>query len=382
MKRVVVALLLAVSGATAGAARADEARELTLDDFDVHQYVSSSGLSPVSIMRLDTNDEVLIACRRPRTRDELKAMGIDALESQLVLLRAMRMLRLNGGRFETVLPLLDADDTSRLRRAPSALAPELAVEIGADVEALSGALAKQGFPGHTHSVLFSYVLDGMAWEFFEEYGEVQPRRLTAASPHWAGEIWGTYPPRELAAGTSAIVSSGLALRISRPTVAGSPVDGLLASWPDLRELLRRHAGQETVLDGERLKRLAAFGIVDGAGEIAVPILVEKPGEEVFEIAQRVTEKVVAAAREKLALEELAADLGLRDRRQALVMAYHELMWGLMAVFTADGSAPRPALLAGPLTAERADVAEVVFVVDRRRPEAHRSQDEEGEPSDG
>ncbi len=376
MTRTLCGLLAGMAALTALPAAGEEPRPRRLDDFEIHQYVGSRGLSPLVIMRLDTNGEVLIACRQPRTRDELRAMSVEAIESQLVLLRAMRLLRLEGGRFETLVPLLDAEATGRLRQATAALAPEIVSDVRTEVEELGAVLAEAGFGEHLYAVLFSYILDGMAWEFFEEYSEVLPRRLSAASPHWSGEVWGTYPPRPRAVGTSAIVSGDLKMRISRPGAAGSSIDGLLADWRDLRDLLRRYADPEAAgPDAAALERLAGFGVVGEDGGLALPIFVEKPGEPVFELAQDVTEKVTDAARDRLPLEKLAADLGLRDRRQAMVIAYHELMWDLMDAFEADGLVSRPRLLEDPAGAGRTDVAAAAFVVDRRR-EKPKRQDEE------
>ena len=104
------------------------------------------------------------------------------------------------------------------------------------------------------------------------------------------------------------MSGGLTFRIGRSSLDGGPLEEALESWRDLRELLRLYdAGDQTPSSA-----LESWGLVDAEGRLAVPVVREAPGDEIFELAQTVTEKVTAAMR-GMDLEQLGETIGARGR---------------------------------------------------------------------
>ncbi len=362
--------VVAVVAAGAAGATAQETPE-KLSDFEVHQYVASAGFSPASLMELDSNDEILLACREPRTREELMTANIEFIESQIVLLRSMRMLKLEGDRLETLVPRLDGEDAARVRSAAAAAVPDLLAGMREEVEQIRDELAAEGFGDHAYAVIFSYILDGMVWDFFEEYKEVLPRKISVSRPHWAGVLWGIHPPRAFSTTTRSVSGSDLFFKIGRSSPEAAALTEVAEDWRDLREALRKIAAGELAADQELHAKLRGWKLVDEAGEPAVPVIVEKPGRTIFEIAQRLTERLVADVLEKIDLEGLGEELGMARREQTLVVTYHEVMWDLMEAMEREGILERPLVFADPDGAESADVAAAVFVVDRRRPRPDR-----------
>jgi hypothetical protein len=84
-----------------------------LDQYDVFQYINLQGPSPAKIARLDTNGQVLFACRQATSRDALRDAGVTFSESQIQLLEVMGLLREHDGFLITTFPILEPADPSR-----------------------------------------------------------------------------------------------------------------------------------------------------------------------------------------------------------------------------------------------------------------------------
>jgi hypothetical protein len=64
----------------------------------------------------------------------------------------------------------------------------------------------------------------------------------------------------------------------------------------------------------------------------------------------------------LHLTAIVEEFGFRDAKQALVVAYHEMMWDLMDRLEAEGLVRKPVAFADPGHAQSSDIADLVFIV--------------------
>lgn len=166
------------------------------------------------IINLDNNGQILLACTSERTLEELKSMGIRFTQSQIRLLTDWRLLQENEEVFKTVFPILDEDKTNHLRHQMKKGASTLGQDLREDVISLAKELHSIGREKNVYTILFSYVLDGLVWDIWEEKGILVKRKITEENPFWTGVIWAVYPPRDFACGTNRLSDKGVSLNIN------------------------------------------------------------------------------------------------------------------------------------------------------------------------
>jgi hypothetical protein len=344
----------------------------SLDEFEILQYISAREYSPSVSIALDNNSRILLACRSGRSADQLRQADIEFVDSQIEFLIATNLLvRDSEGSLFTTFPILEEPQVRALRKETASLAEELSEVARGDVEALAHELELAGLADHAYPLMFSYVLDGMVWGFFEEYRRVVPRKLSVGRPFWSGEVWAMRPGREFTLGTHSIEKSGLKLKASMSAVSAAETRRLFADSKALRSALEQYAKQGYVEEGRQRQLLAEFGLIDVEGHWTIPVIDEIEKGPVFRAAETVTSNLVDAIFERIDLKGMQERYGFRSASQTLVVVYHELMWDLMERFEGAGLIERPVILTQPSTVKGSGIADVAFLVDRRPPKPDR-----------
>lgn len=179
-------------------------------DINKYEFLKYSGgqeaLSPKAVVKAENNWEILLACLRGKTREELKEMGVTFTESQLMLLYAMKFIDYikdsNTEKVITTLPILGFKEKRSLIKRVRKLAYEIEPELSKDIYALKEVLKKIGCEERTFSILFSAVIDGIVWFPFIAQGFVTEFELTPQKPLYDGVYWAYYPKRDFRCGTN------------------------------------------------------------------------------------------------------------------------------------------------------------------------------------
>ncbi len=331
--------------------------------YHIIQYATMTQFAPEPLIRKDDNGELLLVLREGATREELAARGIEVSETTILALRMMRLIEEDDDVLRTVIPLLDPDATAELRATTGAIAPELAAATRAEVREILGQLDSIGRQRNAYTLLFSYVVDGRVWDIFESRGQVAARSITAEKPFWSGEVWGVSPVREgFASGTNSVSDEGVALKVNWSDAAIPVMRGLMFDWDTQGKIL------ESLREGSRMappsarEKLVEYGMADEGGRLVIPVVIERPGDPFYDAMLRLATSIADTTFEMLDVDTLVTRFGFRDRSQALVVAYHELMWDLMTEWEREGLVTPPVLLVDPSSASHADMGDVVFGV--------------------
>lgn len=374
MFRFVICLTGAAALLCAFALPAAEVREAgSLDDFVILEYVAAGAYAPSALIAMDNNARILFECRDGCNPEGLRSAGIGFSDSQLEFLVATNLLvRDTFGDLYSTFPVLDAERTEALRAEVSELADTIAVAVEPRAGELARSLEAAGHGSQAYSVFFSYVLDGMAWRFFEEYSRIPPRALSARRPFWAGEVWAIQPARSSWATTRSIAEGGVTLKTTLP-----PRSELGAAlFADRRRLKRALAQFSTpgrpVPESER-ELLSRFGLLGEAGRWEVLVIDEVEKDPVFRAAERLTSDLVDEFLEIVALDPLRERYRFSTPQQALVIVYHELMWELMDRFETLGLVTPPDILTArdAENLEEPSLRNSAVLIDRRLPKPNR-----------
>ena len=120
-------------------------------------FVSLSGHQPANYVRKDNNWEILYALRQPHTIEELNNMDIECNQSQLMLLEMGGLIKQEGKKWQTQIPILDKDQTNHLRKYSKEVANKIYATTKKDFKQLMDGINAMGFEDTTASLIFSYL---------------------------------------------------------------------------------------------------------------------------------------------------------------------------------------------------------------------------------
>ena len=363
IKRHVLFLVLLVSSLPATAiSQTIGSGGIGLDEYDVTQYASVKSFSPRQVMFLDNNDQILMACRSGKTKEQLTDLGISYNESQIALLRAMRLLDRADDVYTTTMPILDPEKMSGLRALTKNTAGAIAVSLEPNLREYIAMLESEGLGSHAFSLLFSYVIDGLVWKKFRKQGLGVSTRVTADTPFWAGAVWAVYPPRASRCGTNSYSAENGYASVNWSESARDQMDKLLGSSAYLKTMVDQIGSQGRLVDPKAVEALVPFNLVDSDGRPRIPIIRQTAGIDLYDMSLDLATNTAALTLQTVPIDSLQKTLGLSSPAVALIIVYHELMWDLMEVLEEEGMVARPPILSGDALATPEDIAALVFIV--------------------
>jgi hypothetical protein len=358
-----IMLMVIISFSQIDAQQSNKKRSMTFDDYRIVQYISSAGYDPIKIMRLDNNGDLLLACKKGKTKEQLHGMNILVGDSQIRLLEVYDLLLVEDQVLKTAFPILDAEQIGQIRAITKHVTPELAENLTTDVMELVNHLSKTGREKNTYSILFAYIVDGMIWSDFENMKLANPIHINTEHPFWSGEVWAFYPPRKFSCGTNTWTEDQFLFKINWSRLA-NPV--LRPFYKEMRklddEMFKQFVKTGYIEDADIKNAFSRFGIFDDSGKLLIPTIVENENNELYRMSRRISKKIAEKVTQLLSLEKLKTEYGFRDIQQTLVVVYHELMWDLMDEFEKKGIVDKPILFTNPDKATSKNVADISFIV--------------------
>jgi hypothetical protein len=335
--------------------------------YEITQYATVSGYGPQNIMLLDNNGDILLACKPGITEDDLRARGIIHTQSQLVLLETWRLLSNDNDTLKTLIPILDSTETHNLREYTKHVA-EMVCDSTADlVRTLKGDLDEINRSRNAYSIIFSYVIDGLVWNYFERKGLVPERTIGVDSPLWAGEVWALYRPRTFSCGTNKISDRGISINVNWSAASIPKMLPFVSDFKNLGRMFDDYCESGKVMDTTAKRVFSPFDLFDSKGEFTIPIINENKSNRLYTVSVELSEKIAKTVLSTLDVAPLRARYNLRGSSQTLVIAYHEIMWDLMDVYESKGLLKKPVALADPSKAVSSDISDLVFIVRKEKP---------------
>jgi hypothetical protein len=331
-----------------------------LREWELICYCSGREKGPDEIVREDNNGQILAVARRGATRQTLGKNGIAFTESQIELLKDWRLLSEQDGELKTFMPVLGPDEINRLRSLLSSQAKQVGKSLAPDFENLVAMLTRSGYGGNAYSIVFSYVLDGMVWDEFGRMHVLPSMEITADKPFWSGAVWAVYPRRD-SPGTNSRSYGGWDLFVTW-TRSVQPLLKPLNDSTLTQRLLKDLESHGSESDPAIRSQLAALGILTSEGKPAVPIIREGTSDAIYVDSLALSRKLSEEVLRVMQADDIPAVIGTGDRGVALVMAYHEFMWELLAYLEESGIIHVPAALAGQEQADPMGTQKLVFFV--------------------
>jgi hypothetical protein len=354
------ALLLLLSSLSCSLPSASQAPPKDLRDWELVCYCSGRVASPDEVVREDNNGQILFSARFGTTRGRLKADGIAVTESQVELLKNWRLLAERDDQLKTQMPLLGPDEINPLRARLHAVAVEVGGSLQPDFKNLVSVLAQRGYADNAYSIVFSYVLDGIVWDEFDQRHVLPSMEITVDKPLWSGAVWAIYPRRN-SPGTNSRSYGGWHLWVTW-TQSVQPFLTPLNDSSLTKPLLNELETQGSVSNPATRERLSALGILTTYGKPAVPIIHEVPTDPIYAVASTISRKVSDAMLRAMESPDVSALCGTDDKGVALIIAYHEFMWELLTYLEQAGVVHPPSILSKETNGDSRQIHDLVFIV--------------------
>ena len=335
------------------------------DKYEICQFISTSGSSPQSIMNLDNNGEILLACLSGKTADQLRVKDIKILESQIRLLKDWGLMKEENDTLTTTFPILDENNTKELRNHSREIASILAKDLEDDVIRLTKKLESLQREKNIYTILFSYVMDDLGWEILKKR-KMEQRKITLENPYWSGVIWAINPPRIFSCGTNSITDQGVTFYVNWSERTIKKMVPFIADWKNFGKMFDDYLLKGFVEDINAFEVFAPFNLFDSSGQFTVPVIEEKAGDPLYEICHAISEKIADRVPGLINISEIDKSFGFANNEEALVVLYHELMWDLLDYFEKQQLIQKPIAFSDPDMAESKDIADLVFIVNNNQ----------------
>lgn len=340
----IVAGLFALATAIPAAQAQDTIRPY--GQWESTQFVALTGYQPSDYVTTDNNWEITYRLRTPQTAKELRQSGTPCTYSQLMLLELGGIITLReDGRWQTIIPILDEEQTDALRAFSRETAASIYARTKDDFSALTQSIDRMGFRNNAFSLVFSYLLDGRMWTRLLLFDDVQQHAT------WSGCYWLMYEPRQgFACGTNGY-GEDLCLTYLDSRIA--PKTRIMEALSD--EL--RESGRVT--NDSLIDLLHPYGLVDEEGNPAFPVI-KQQDDDFHRLTEHLAQSISTEVKSRC--NDLSARFGIRQEEEGMVILYHEVMWDLLDLLLQEKVVALPPIFQDPHV-YKDRVNDIVFFVD-------------------
>jgi hypothetical protein len=334
-----------------------------INEYDKICYCS--GKTPHSILGYDNNWQLLWAFKGGLSKKGLDSLHIPYTNSQLKLLTIFKLIRFEEDEYYTDIPILDAKQTYELRNKTKQLAELIIPIIENDIKSLVAVIKSENHSSSQFSIIFSYLLDGLVWNKFEEKKIVEPLDdINADNWPWAGTFWLLTPARNNGHGTNTESDSICTIGIT----SGAPYKLMKTIYDEedglLKVILRNYIVSGKVTDEKVIKSFEPYNLVNAKGEITIPIIVENSQNNIYALSDRISNNICNRLVSNEIFKNIIHDYNFHNEQQAVIISYHEVMWNLLSIIEEKKLIEKPIILTNPDKAEMKDASDLVYIIKR------------------
>jgi len=328
----------------------------TLDGYDLvarGKMSQARRIRPDQIARMDNNGEILIACLKAKTADELKSSGIEFLQSQLELLVDWDLLEYDrkNKTYRSAIHVYGSEKASIIRQHVSMAVEQLADMLNTDLVLLKSHLTKLDRGKNLFAILYAYVLHSFTMEQLGEEIYRKPQ-LTVEHPFWNGYAWAIYPIRKFNVGSIFIpAKENRFFFVSATTVPKFNFQKMSSFVKDVSMDYR-------VGDPELKKFLLDFSIIDEGGKLTIPVFESDWSTKLENMAK----KVYAITAELADSKEMREMLGMETLAQTAMFIHYELRYAFLHYLLEKGTIQAPIDFDNAANNSPSDVRNLIFIM--------------------
>lgn len=323
---------------------------------DICYCTVNNSYHPSSIVSADNNLQLLLSLKNGLTRKQLDSLRIPYVRSQLLLLQSYQLINRIDGIYKTAIPILDSEQTARLRKQSLFTANKIYPEIEKECRDLVTHLANQNRLNNAYSILFSYVLDGLIWRQFEKDGIVERMDTSGI---WSGNYWFLTPRRVVdCGGTNSSTKENFAFKWNWSH--SEKVTKEL--WNKNIEALFPIAQGNTIPNKEIINEFADYGFFDKDSRLTIPVINEKESNDLHTLSLKIIDRLLLTFKANTDFEQLKTSYQFSNNSETAVIFYHEVLFDLMDLLIERQIIQLPTAFKSPEKATLRDAADLCFIV--------------------
>ncbi|MRR08773.1 hypothetical protein EG831_01500 [bacterium] len=359
-------LFLVLGAAACPLLTAQTMDSLSMKDYRIMSFCVAT-TTPNTIVWLDNNDHVLMACRQGQTLDHLRSLVTPVTDSQIRLLQDWGLLSDRNDSLFTSIPILGTTETGTLRTAMRIAAAAAVDSLRTDLCTWRRLLRRRGGRTSEYTVLFSYILDDLAWRALEQQGRIRKRTLSAERPFWDGITWAVTPKRTFHCGTNSYSDSGVTVAINWCPRSLKKMSAFMYDDATIGNLMDNLKGPSRLSDRALRRTLLRYGVVDKTGLLLVPVFPADADDSLASCCRALAREAVARFLASSDLDTIRDQTCVTDPEAMLVIAYHEFMWEFMDIAEERCLIAKPFLFSHPDQAKDSNIGDVVYIVTTSEP---------------
>jgi len=331
-----------------------------LDDYDMTCYCSARE-TPHGVVSFDNNLQLISSFKKGLSKKELDSLHIPYTDSQLKLLRIFNLIRKEKDKYFSNIPFLDEKQTYLLRAQSKQIADKILPHIEPDIKELVSYLTSIGNSNNVFSIAFSYVLDGLPWQIFEEKKIIKPLDSKDNISPWTGFFWILTSNPSSKSGTNTESDSTFTIGIT-----GGPYRLMKSIYDEedglLKVMLRNYIVSGKVTDEKVFKTFEPYNLFNQKGELTIPIIVENDQNKLYVLSKQIAEKICMEMTSMEVANRAIKDFNFQNEEQAVIILYHEVMWNLLSIMEEKKLIEKPIIIKNPDKAEMKDAADLMYII--------------------
>ncbi|NOZ46410.1 MAG: hypothetical protein GXO79_06470 [Chlorobi bacterium] len=330
-----------------------------IEDYEDICYCSVGILHPASILKLDNNLEILVSLKKGKTLKELDSLNISYNKSQIILLQTSNLIKRKGSKYYSLIPILNEQESNKLRKQTNGYAKEIVGLIENEYSDFAQILKSKGFESNTFTIFFSYVLDEIVWEIFEERKITKELQTSKKEPYWNGVMWMIYPKRDFSCGTNFMYTDNSYIGVNWSD--NSKID--FTSYNLLYDLLSEYDSLGMIKTDTIIKEFKDNKIFDENGVLHIPIIKSNNMDNIYAHSYKIASIIADYIDKKIDYNQIQKDYLLKDKNQSVIILYHEIMWDILDVMIDKEVLVLPIAFGKPDKSKKEDLKDLIFIIE-------------------
>ena len=321
--------------------------------------------SPFTILQLDINLEILLACTNDKTLEQIITSGINCLESQLRLLVDWKLLKQDRKTYKAAIPIIGEKKITLMRLESQTLARRIVSEIQPDLERLEELLNESGRSHSIYPIFIGFILhesiygDYIAGDLFKKY------ELTVDNPFWNGIGLIYYPYRDfkfsmlsMPLGNNKLFFLSYKDSIGIPSSIRAPFSG----FRTLMKLMNDFKDNDKIDDKELYKIYKPYNIIDEQGKLTVTTIKKQKGDKIYDLCSKMTEWIKKTMIAEVNSKKLQKILEIDKTDALFILLYYELRIAILEELEKKGLVGKPLSFEKPEDITRLDIGNMIFKI--------------------
>lgn len=328
------------------------------NDFRKVCFCSVGVAHPYKVLNLDNNQELLFVFKDGKALKELDSLGVEYTSSQIAMMRLWNLIEKKENKYYTSIPIIYSDETEKIRAKTREYANDLVSLIEKDYSIFLQTLNDNELNNNAFSIFFAFVLDDLVWQKLREDSLVKRNTITKENPFWDGTMWMIQQRREFSCGTNSIGYENYVVSINW----SGKLNVKLPDYKLLKLMLKDYKEKGIVVNPEVVEAFKHYKFFNNKGKLRLPFIDTESTNKIYLQSKVISDKVAVYLIENIDYGIVTDNFPSIEKKQAMIIIYHEIMWDVLEIMEKRGSLTKPKTFSDIDNSTIEDLKDLIFIV--------------------